>query len=108
MQGVDEALQPLGKPVVAPRLFRAPVPHLVMPDHHEVRAKDVVTRRLRGALAAAAEQGPQDFPELLLVPGIGARAVGSLGAARRSGCEGSDNQDEKLRGLRRIALASHH
>ena len=35
-------------------------------------------RRLHGALAAAAEQGPSDFSELLLVPGVGARTVRSL------------------------------
>ena len=35
-------------------------------------------RRLHGTLAAAAEQGPKDFPELLMVPGVGARTVRSL------------------------------
>ncbi|MFN3388355.1 MAG: DUF763 domain-containing protein [Allosphingosinicella sp.] len=54
------------------------LPHLVMPDHHDVRAGDVVLRRLHGALAAAAEAGPKDFPELLLTPGVGARTVRSL------------------------------
>jgi len=54
------------------------LPHLVMPAHHEVRSKDVLTRRLHGALAAAADRGPADFAELLLVPGIGARTVRSL------------------------------
>lgn len=57
---------------------QAMLPHLVMPDHHEVRAEDVVERRLHGALAAAADRGPEDFAELLLVPGIGARTVRSL------------------------------
>lgn len=57
---------------------QAMLPHLVMPDHHDVRAEDVVTRRLHGALAAAAEQGPKDFSDLLLVPGIGARTVRTL------------------------------
>jgi hypothetical protein len=54
------------------------LPHLVMPAHHDVRAKDVMLRRLHGALAAAADRGPADFCELLLVPGIGARTVRSL------------------------------
>ena len=54
------------------------LPHLVMPDHHDVRAGDVILRRLHGTLAAAAEAGPKDFPELLLVPGVGARTVRSL------------------------------
>ncbi|MEA2741347.1 MAG: uncharacterized protein QOH05_4654 [Acetobacteraceae bacterium] len=54
------------------------LPHLIMPSHHEVRPKDVMIRRLHGALAAAAERGPSDFAELLLVPGVGARTVRSL------------------------------
>ncbi|HVI24603.1 MAG TPA: DUF763 domain-containing protein [Xanthomonadaceae bacterium] len=54
------------------------LPHLTMPDHHDVRGSDVVARRLRGALAAAAEQGPKDFAQLLQVPGVGARTVRAL------------------------------
>jgi uncharacterized protein len=54
------------------------LPHLIMPAHHDVRAKDVFTRRLHGTLAAAAERGPVDFPDLLLTPGVGARTVRSL------------------------------
>src|SRR3954454_5686421 len=49
-----------------------------MPAHHDVRAKDVNLRRLRGNLAAAADRGPRDFTELLLTPGVGARTVESL------------------------------
>jgi hypothetical protein len=55
-----------------------PLPHLVLPDRHDVRAGDIVARRLHGALAAAAENGPRDFPELLQVPGVGARTVRAL------------------------------
>ncbi|KGQ20471.1 DUF763 domain containing protein [Lysobacter dokdonensis DS-58] len=54
------------------------LPHLSMPDHHDVRAENVVVRRLHGALAAAQENGPQDFAELLQVPGVGARTVRAL------------------------------
>jgi uncharacterized protein len=54
------------------------LPHLVMPGHHDVRPADIVTRRLHGNLAAAAECGPRDFSELLLVPGVGARTVRAL------------------------------
>jgi hypothetical protein len=54
------------------------LPHLVMPAHHDVRESDVVMRRLHGNMAAAAERGPSDFSELLLVPGVGARTVRAL------------------------------
>ena len=54
------------------------LPCLNMPAHHDVRSTDVVMRRLRGALAAAAARGPIDFPDLLLTPGVGARTVASL------------------------------
>lgn len=54
------------------------LPHLVLPDRHEVRAEDIVDRRLHAAFAAAAERGPADFADLLLVPGVGARTVRAL------------------------------
>jgi hypothetical protein len=60
-------------PVAEPLL-----PHLSLPDQHDVRSGDVVLRRLHGTLAAAAEAGPKDFADLLLVPGVGARTVRSL------------------------------
>ena len=62
----------------APAPAQAMLPHLIMPAHHDVRPKDVFARRLHGTLAAAAERGPVDFPELLLTPGVGARTVRSL------------------------------
>ena len=37
------------------------LPHLVMPAHHDVRPEDIVTRRLHGNLAAAAECGSAGF-----------------------------------------------
>jgi hypothetical protein len=54
------------------------LPHLIMPAHHEVRASDVLQPRLQASLAAAADRGPADFAELLLVPGVGARTVRAL------------------------------
>jgi hypothetical protein len=91
-QGQLEVLQTLGpdgvgrefarldaRPAPAPIETAQPMlPHLILPDHHDVRAEDVVARRLRGNLAAAADLGPTDFPELLLVPGVGARTVRAL------------------------------
>ncbi|MHB2267991.1 DUF763 domain-containing protein [Aliihoeflea sp. PC F10.4] len=54
------------------------LPHLIMPAHHDVRSSDVFVRRLHGTLAAVAERGPLEFPDLLLCPGVGARTVQSL------------------------------
>ena len=73
----------LGRIGEAPSRAAAPepqglLPHLVMPGHHEVRPENIVERRLHGALAAAADRGPEDFAALLLVPGIGARTVRAL------------------------------
>jgi hypothetical protein len=77
-------LADLGPDGVARALGDAPddseplLPHLVMPAHHDVRPKDIVGRRLRGNLAAAADRGPKDFVELLQTPGVGARTVRAL------------------------------
>lgn len=54
------------------------LPHLVMPEHHDVRPADVNLKRLHGTLAAAADRGPVDFKELLLTPGVGERTVRAL------------------------------
>jgi hypothetical protein len=78
--GPDRALAALRKVLNAPEPepTTPPLPHLQLPAHHDVREDDVVMRRLRGALAAAAERGPSDFAELLLTPGLGARTVEAL------------------------------
>ena len=79
--GPDGVLRELAllEPPQATALPAQPVlPHLTLPDHHEVRAENVVTRRLHGALAAAADRGPVDFADLLLTPGVGARTVEAL------------------------------
>ncbi len=76
---VREAAALDGKPVPPPPPEAPLLPHLVMPAHHDVRPKDVILRRLHGAAwPAAAERGPSDFADLLLVPGVGARTVRSL------------------------------
>jgi hypothetical protein len=71
-------IHPSGKAeqIVAQR--QMDLPHLVMPMRHEVQEGDVNMRRLHGNLAAAAERGPKDFQELLLVPGVGPRTVSAL------------------------------
>lgn len=69
---------------VAKRLRESPeptpgtLPHLQLPDHHDVRPSDVVLRRLHAALAAAADRGPTDFVDVLQTPGVGARTVETL------------------------------
>jgi hypothetical protein len=70
---------PMKKPIDRNASEQQPfLPHLAIPSHHEVRASDVFIRRLHANLAAAAECGPSDFSELLLVPGVGQRTVRAL------------------------------
>ena len=78
--GIARELRALeGRDEMPGRLTSQPIlPHLIMPAHHEVRPSDVLVRRLHGNLAAAADRGPSDFCELLLIPGIGARTVRAL------------------------------
>jgi hypothetical protein len=79
-RGPDVVLGALRKlrPQPEPRPEPLVLPHLQLPDHHEVTGDDVLMRRLHGTLAAAAERGPQDFADLLLTPGVGARTVAAL------------------------------
>ncbi|QAY79123.1 DUF763 domain-containing protein [Sphingosinicella sp. BN140058] len=76
--GVVRELARLDPPAPRQPTAQPLLPHLVMPDHHDLRAEDVVARRLHGNLAAAAAQGPEDFAALLMVPGVGARTVRAL------------------------------
>jgi uncharacterized protein len=71
-------LESSGRPREPAAIAQPLLPHLVMPAHHDVRSKDVIARRLRGNLAAAADRGVKDFPDLLLTPGVGARTVQAL------------------------------
>lgn len=73
--GIVDRLIEMNPPKPAPPPAQMTLPHLIMPAHHDIREKDVMMRRLHGALAAADEAAPRDFSELLLVPGIGARTV---------------------------------
>ena len=54
------------------------LPHLDMPAHHDVKAENICLRRLHGNIAAAINQGPKDFTELLLTPNVGARTILAL------------------------------
>ena len=51
---------------------------LLMPKHHDVRAKDVNLKRLGSVLALAHEKELRDFESLLLLEGVGPRTVQSL------------------------------
>ena len=51
---------------------------LVMPSHHDVRAKDVDLKRLGSVLAVAYEKEHLDMESLLLLQGLGPRTLQSL------------------------------
>jgi len=77
--GIARELSKMGSCDAKPNASREPLlPHLDLPAHHDVRAGDIVARRLYGNLAAAADRGPTDFQALLLTPGVGARTVRAL------------------------------
>jgi hypothetical protein len=52
--------------------------HISMPTHHDVRMEDVNMKRLGAMLWATHENQPEDFEELLLLKGMGPRALQSL------------------------------
>jgi len=52
--------------------------HLVMPGHHDVKAKDVDLKRLGAVLWLAQEKNVSNFEELLLLEGLGPRTLQSL------------------------------
>ncbi len=51
---------------------------IIMPSHHDVRAKDVDLKRLGAMLALAHETDLSDFESLLLLQGMGPRTIQSL------------------------------
>jgi uncharacterized protein len=52
--------------------------YLAMPAHHDVRMEDVNMKRLGAMLWTTHENRPEDFQELLLLKGMGPRALQSL------------------------------
>jgi hypothetical protein len=52
--------------------------HLIMPNHHDVRMKDVNMKRLGAMLWVAHENKPEDFEDLLMLKGMGPRTIQSL------------------------------
>ncbi|RRN77037.1 DUF763 domain-containing protein, partial [Pseudoxanthomonas sp. SGD-10] len=51
---------------------------LVMPSHHDLKAKDVNLKKLGAMLWLTHEKQPRDFEELLLLDGLGPRTLQSL------------------------------
>ena len=67
-----------------PDKMLAEIKKLVMPAHHDVRAKDVDLKRLGSVLWLAHEKQPKDFAELLLLEGLGPRTLQSLALVSES------------------------
>ncbi|MGY3213139.1 DUF763 domain-containing protein [Mucilaginibacter sp. HD30] len=61
-----------------PKAMMEEVKKLVMPSHHDVRAKNVDLKRLGSVLWLAHERQPKDFEELLLLQGLGPRTLQSI------------------------------
>lgn len=61
-----------------PQLILPEIQKIVMPSHHDVRAKDVNLKRLGSVLALAHEKELRDFESLLLLEGVGPRTIQSL------------------------------
>jgi len=51
---------------------------LIMPGHHDVKAKDINLKRLGSVLWLAHDKRPNDFNELVLLEGLGPRTLQSL------------------------------
>lgn len=61
-----------------PRYLEKEIKKLIMPNHHDVRNKDVNMKRLGSILALAETADKSTFENLLLTHGLGPRAIQSL------------------------------
>lgn len=61
-----------------PELMLKEIRKLVMPNRHELKAKDVDLKRLGAILWLSQEKQPKDFEDLLLLQGLGPRTLQSL------------------------------
>ena len=61
-----------------PERMMSEINKLVLPSHHDVRAKDVDLKRLGAILWLAHEKQPSDFEHMLLLQGLGPRTLQSL------------------------------
>lgn len=83
MNMVTQAAQPARLSILAmttehPSRMIAEIQHLVLPNHHEVKAKDIDLKRLGAMLWLTHEKQPADFEELLLLEGMGPRTLQSM------------------------------
>ena len=62
----------------SPTRMMAEIQKLILPNHHEVKAKDVDLKRLGSILWLAQEKKPSDFEELLLLEGMGPRTLQAM------------------------------
>lgn len=61
-----------------PNQIIAEIQKLVMPAHHDVKAKNLDLKRLGSILWLAQEKKPSDFEELLMLEGMGPRTLQSM------------------------------
>ena len=61
-----------------PDLIIYEIQKLIMPDHHDVRSKDIDIKKLGSILAMAHEKDFRNFESLLLLNGLGPRSLQSL------------------------------
>ena len=80
---VDNAAAPARSGILtiskeSPAYLLPEIQQLILPAHHDVRAKDVDLKRLGAMLWITHEKKPADFEELLLLEGMGPRTLQSL------------------------------
>ncbi|WP_222536048.1 DUF763 domain-containing protein [Pedobacter polysacchareus] len=83
MNLVDKAASPAQQAMLAmtrehPDRMITEIKKLIMPNHHEMKAKDVDLKRLGAMLWLTQENQPTDFEALLLLKGMGPRTLQSL------------------------------
>ena len=68
----------MGMTAESPYRMISEIQRLVMPNHHEVKSKDVDLKRLGSILWLAHDKQPADFESLLLLEGMGPRTLQSM------------------------------
>ncbi|WP_029285957.1 DUF763 domain-containing protein [Pedobacter sp. R20-19] len=68
----------MGMTAESPDRMISEIQRMVMPNHHEVKSKDVDLKRLGSILWLAHDKQPADFESLLLLEGMGPRTLQSM------------------------------